>query len=109
MRLTAHGREEPGGTMQIVIQGHGINVRDELKSHVEKELSKLEKYYSRIVDADVVLEGKLHQKTASIKLKVPEQLLIASEEADKFEVAVSAAVDKLTEQLKKYKEKLRGH
>ena len=95
--------------MQIVIQGHGINVRDELKQHIEKEIGKLEKYYSRIVDADVVLEGELHQKQAQIKLKVPDQTLIASEVADKFEIAVSSSVDKLIEQLKKYKEKLRGH
>lgn len=95
--------------MQIVIQGHGINVRDQLKEFIEKELARLEKYYNRIIDADVVLEGKLHQKEVKITLKVPDQILRASDTASQFEVAAAGSVDKLVEQLKKYKEKLRGH
>ena len=95
--------------MQVIIQGHGINVRDELKTYIEKEMTRLEKLHDRITDVDVVLEGKLHFKEAQIKVSVPETVLIASEKADKFEVAVESAVDKLVDQLKKYKEKLRGH
>lgn len=95
--------------MQVIIQGHGINVRDELKEYIEKELERLEKLHDRITDVDVVLDGRLHYKEAQIKVSVPEDLLIASEKADKFEVATKAAVDKLVDQLKKYKEKLRGH
>jgi len=95
--------------MQVIIQGHGINVRDELKAFIEKELTRLEKLHDRVIDVDVVLEGKLHYKEAQIRVSVPEHQLIASEKAEKFEIAVEAAVDKLVDQLKKYKEKLRGH
>ena len=95
--------------MKIVIQGRGINVRDTLKEYIEQELGRLDRLYPRIVDADVVLEGKLHQKEVMIKVNVPDQLLVATETADKFEVAAESAVDKLCEQVKKYKEKLRGH
>jgi putative sigma-54 modulation protein len=94
--------------MQVTIQGRGINVRDELKAYIEKELTRLEKFFDRIVDADVVLDGKLHQKEVSIKIKVPDQILVGSGIADKFEVAVEDSVDKLVEQLKKYKAKLRA-
>jgi len=95
--------------MQIQIQGRGINVRDQLKEHIENELSRLDRLQTRVIDVDVVLDGKLHQKVAHIKVKVPEQTLVASETADKFEIAVDAAVDKLIDQVKKYKEKLRGY
>ena len=95
--------------MQVIIQGHGINVRDNLKTHIENELSRLDKLHDRIIDADVVLEGKLHQKEAQIKVKVPEETLIAKDTADKFEIAVESAVDKLVDQMKKYKEKMRGY
>ncbi|MFH0882063.1 MAG: ribosome-associated translation inhibitor RaiA [bacterium] len=95
--------------MKIVIQGRGINVRDSLKEYIEQELGRLDRLYPRIVDADVVLEGKLHQKEVLIKVNVPDQLLMATETADKFEIATEGAVDKLVEQVKKYKEKLRGH
>ena len=95
--------------MKIVIQGRGINVRDSLKDYIEQELGRLDRLYPRIVDADVVLEGKLHQKEVMIKVNVPDQQLVATETADKFEIATEGAVDKLVEQVKKYKEKLRGH
>lgn len=95
--------------MQVIIQGRGLNLRENLKEYVEKELSRLEKYFDRIVDADVVLEGKLHQKEAQIKLNIPDNTLVASEMADRFEVAVESAVDKLVDQLKRHKEKLRRH
>ncbi len=95
--------------MRIVIQGRGINVRDSLKSHIEQELNRLDRLYPRITDADVVLEGKLHQKEVRIKLNVPDQLLVANERANKFEIAAESAVDKLVDQVKKYKDKLRGH
>ncbi len=93
--------------MQITIQGHGLNVRDELKDYINKELKRCEKYFDRIINADVVLEGKLHQKVTQVKLIVPDNTLIASETTDKFETGIELVVDKLVDQLKKYKEKLR--
>jgi ribosomal subunit interface protein len=71
--------------MKIVIQGRGINVRDSLKEYIEQELNRLDRLYPRIVDAGVVLEGKLHQKEVMIKVNVPDQLLMATETADKFD------------------------
>ncbi|HEX05054.1 MAG TPA: ribosome-associated translation inhibitor RaiA [Bacteroidetes bacterium] len=93
--------------MQVIIQGDGINVRDELKEHIEKEIARLDKYYDRLIQADVVLEGHTHQKEARVRLELPRESLFASETSDKFEISIESAVDKLVEQLKRYKEKLR--
>ncbi|MCB2211558.1 ribosome-associated translation inhibitor RaiA [bacterium] len=93
--------------MQVIIQGDGINVRDQLKEYIEKELERLERYYDRLMDADVILEGQLHQKEARIKLTLPRETLFASTMSDKFETSIESAVDKLVEQLKRHKEKLR--
>jgi putative sigma-54 modulation protein len=93
--------------MQVIIQGDGINVREELKEYVEKEAGRLEKYYDRLIKASVILEGQQHQKEARIRLELPRETLFASETSDKFEISVEAAVDKLVEQLKRHKEKLR--
>lgn len=93
--------------MQVIIQGDGINLRDELKEYVEKETARLEKYYDRLTTATVILEGQMHQKEARIRLELPRESLFASETSDKFEISVESAVDKLVEQLKRHKEKLR--
>ncbi|MBS1261241.1 MAG: Ribosome hibernation promotion factor [Calditrichaeota bacterium] len=95
--------------MQVIIQGDGINLRDGLKAHIEKEVSKLHRFYDRLMEADVVLEGKLHQKAAKIRLQLPRETLVASDTTESFETSVDSAVNKLTEQLKRHKEKLRNH
>lgn len=95
--------------MQVIIQGDGINVRDDLRKHIEDEIGRLDKYYDRILEADVVLEGKLHQKEARVRVQLPREVLFASETSSAFETSVDAAVDKLVEQVKRHKEKIRNY
>ena len=89
------------------IESRRFKAREQLKTATEKEVKKLEKYFNRIVSVEVTFEGKLDKKQATVIVNVPEQTLVATEMADKFEIAVEAAVDKLKKQLKKYKDKLR--
>lgn len=95
--------------MQVIIQGDGINVRDDLRKHIEDEVGRLDKYFDRIMEADVVLEGKLHQKEARVRVQLPREVLFASEMSSAFETSVDAAVDKLVEQVKRHKEKIRNY
>ncbi len=93
--------------MKVTIQARHFNARDDLKKSVEKEVMRLERLYDRILEADVILEGKLHRKEAQISIKVPGQTLVASDMADRFEIAAEAAVDKLEQQVKRYRDKMR--
>ena len=93
--------------MKVIVEARHFKAREALQKSTEKEVNRLEKFFDRIVSADVILDGKLNKKEATVRVKVPDQTLIASETADKFEIAVESAVDKLEIQLKKYKEKLR--
>ena len=93
--------------MKVTVEARHFKAREELKESTEKEVLRLNKYFSRIISTDVILDGKLDKKQATIKVNVPDQTLIASATADKFEIAVESAVDKLGLQLKKYKNKLR--
>ncbi len=92
--------------MQVTIDARHFNARDDLKDYIERELERLKKKYDRIVDVHVTLDGKLDKKMAQISVKVWGQTLVASETANKFEIAVDAAVDKLDKQIIRYKDKL---
>ncbi len=94
--------------MQVIIEARHFNLRDELREYTEKAVPRLEKFYDRIVDVEVTYEGKLNRKEATVKVGVYGQTLVASEIADKFEISLDAALDKLELQLKKYKEKLQA-
>ena len=93
--------------MKVTVEARKFKARDDLRTYCEKEVGRLDRYFDRILDAEVTLEGKQDKKMATVKVAVPEQTLVASETADKFEIAVEASVDKLVVQLKKYKSKLR--
>lgn len=94
--------------MNISITSRKFRARESLKDFINAEVSSLEKYNDRILNADVVLSYqniKDSMKRAEIVLQVPGQILRASEESESYEKSISAAVEKLSRQLKKLKTK----
>ncbi len=83
-----------------------------LLDFIDEKVGKLEKFYDRIVDAEVKLKlentGQVRDKIVELKVHVPRETLFASESHKTFEVAVEQAVKQMLRQLKKYKEKLRS-
>jgi len=94
--------------MNITITARKFKAHDTLKSFINGEVNSLEKFYDDILDVDVILSfqnSKDSIKTAEIVIKVPGQILTATEETDDFKKSVSAAIQKLSRQLKKLKTK----
>jgi len=94
--------------MNKQITARKFKAHDTLKSFINGEVNSLEKFYDDILDVDVILSfqnSKDSIKTAEIVIKVPGQILTATEETDDFKKSVSAAIQKLSRQLKKLKTK----
>ncbi len=76
---------------------------------LQKKVSKLETFYDRIVDGEVILKldknEERENKVIEIKLFIPGNMLFAKEQSKTFEAAVDVAVETMKRQLKKYKEK----
>lgn len=92
--------------MNILITARKFKARQTLKDFITSEVSSLNKYNDDILSADVklsYLNSKDSIKSAEIILKVPGQILNATEESDDFEKSISYAVEKLSRQLKKLK------
>ncbi len=92
--------------MNIQITSRKFKASDSLKAYITEELKGLAKYADAIQDAEVILSyihPKDSIKQAEIILNVPSKVLKASEESEDFKKSVSAAIDKLKRQLKKYK------
>ncbi|MBZ0265055.1 ribosome-associated translation inhibitor RaiA [bacterium] len=94
--------------MNITIDARHFQATDSLKSYIEKEVSRLLKYFDRIIDTQVIIEVRGSEKLATITVNVPNQRLVASEAAPKYEIAIESAVDKLVSQLLKYKQKMKS-
>jgi putative sigma-54 modulation protein len=94
--------------MNISITARKFKAHSTLKEYIQDEVKSLNKFNDDILNADVILSYqnmKESLKNAEIVLQVPGQTLTATEESDDFTKSVSAAVAKLSRQLKKLKTK----
>jgi putative sigma-54 modulation protein len=95
--------------MQITVNGKGIELTDAIKDYVEKKIGALEKFYEKIIRANVTvgLESHHHQKgkvfIAECKLEVPGTDIYASKNEKTLYKAIDKIRDYLEGELKKHK------
>lgn len=96
--------------MKVQIQSVHFDADKKLIQYIQLKLNKLDKYFGRAIDAEVILKlnNSTHEnKTVEIKLKVPRESLFSKEHGSTFETATDEAVEGLRRQLNKFKEKLK--
>jgi len=80
-----------------------------LLDFVEQRLGKMQHFFDRIIDAQVVLKlensGQIKDKIAEVRLHVPGDTLVAKAKNKTFEASVDRATASLKRQLKRYKER----
>ncbi|NQS99282.1 MAG: ribosome-associated translation inhibitor RaiA [candidate division Zixibacteria bacterium] len=94
--------------MRINISARHFRASRNLKNFTEDEVKRLKKYYDGIIDCEIVFEKQKEIRSCEIMLKVYGTRLTASERTDDHFKSVVGAVDKLENQLRKYKSKLRN-
>ncbi len=99
--------------MKLQINAVHFDASDQLTDFIQQKINKLDTFYDRIVEGEVFLKfdnnNQITNKIVEIKLFVPGSTLFTKEEADSFETATDQALDSMTRQLKKYKDKLTTH
>ncbi|HVP36170.1 MAG TPA: HPF/RaiA family ribosome-associated protein, partial [Terriglobales bacterium] len=56
--------------MEIRTTARHFELTPELKEFVDKEISRLERYYDRIINSHLILEEEGYRKSAELNLKV---------------------------------------
>lgn len=99
--------------MKINLEYNGITPSEALVEYTEKKAEKLDRYFDRIVQADIILKNDAGKNTepnsCDIRLNVPNDTLFANASADTIREAITKAADSVERQLRKYKEKLQAH
>lgn len=97
--------------MKVTIQSLHFTAAEPLKAYVQKKCDKLDHFFDRIQEGQVRLklqnEIKGANKLVEVKLLVPQDTLIATEQGKTFEEGMDLAFDNLKNQLKRYKGRLR--
>lgn len=98
--------------MKVQIQSLHFDADSKLIAFIQKKLDKLDTFYDRTIDAEVILrlnnEG-IENKTVEIKLNVPGEQLFAQKTNGSFEAATDHCAEALRRQIKKHKEKVLSH
>ena len=97
--------------MKVNLHAVNFNVDKKLVDFVQEKIDKLEKYYDKIVSADVFLKlentSDKENKIVEIKINVPGDDFVVKKIAKSFEEGLDLAVDSLERVLVKRKEKSR--
>jgi len=97
--------------MKVNVQSVNFNVDKDLIDFIEKKVNSLEKYYDRIVDADVYLKvqqtSEKENKLVEIKMNVPGNDFVVKKQCRTFEEGTMLVVDSMKRQLAKKKKKIR--
>lgn len=99
--------------MDIQIQSIHFDADDTLVSFIKEKIDKLATYFDQIIDAEVYLRlennnAQVKDKLVHLKINIPGATLMAKESSKKFEESVDMAVESISRQLKKQKEKMRN-
>ena len=96
--------------MKVNLHAVNFNVDKKLVDFVQEKIDKLEKYYDKIVSADVFLKlentSDKENKIVEIKINVPGDDFVVKKIAKSFEEGIDLAVDTLERVLVKRKEGL---
>ena len=99
--------------MKVNVQAVNFTVDRKLVDFVQERLDKLEKYYDKIVSADVFLKvektSDKENKFVEIKINVPGDEFLVKKHCKTFEEAMELSAESLERLLVKRKEKIRDH
>lgn len=96
--------------MKVRTEAIQFKADGKLLNFIEEKLAKLDRFFDRIIQADVILRlensGQVKDKVTEIRLQLPGETLVASSAHKSFEGSASEVIDVLARQLKRHKEKI---
>lgn len=92
--------------MNIVVQGRNIEVSEVMRDYVAKKLSKLERFFDRLMDATVNFTLERGRIKVESTLTASGVVIRGEAVGPDWRSALDEVVDKLERQVKKYKERL---
>jgi len=82
---------------------------DDFKKSINNQLQKLSKFYSNIIDANVIIDKQNANFRVEISLHVPGSVITATGEDYNCKKAIDSTIRKVERQIKKLKSKVVDH
>ncbi|MBQ8887476.1 MAG: ribosome-associated translation inhibitor RaiA [Candidatus Gastranaerophilales bacterium] len=96
--------------MRITVKGRNIEITDAIRAYAEEKIGKVVNHYDQIQSIDVVLNviknpSVSQSHTAEVICKFVSGSVQAEESAESMYASIDLVADKITRQVKKFKEK----
>jgi len=96
--------------MKIHTESVHFTADQKLLEFIEKKMNKLETFYDKILNINVILKlensGQVRDKVAEVKLQVPGDIIFCKQSDKTFESAIDHVAECLKKGVIKHKEKL---
>ncbi|MEM9904948.1 MAG: ribosome-associated translation inhibitor RaiA [Cyanobacteria bacterium P01_D01_bin.44] len=100
--------------MKLVIQGKNIDITDSIRSYVSQKIEKAIHHYQHLINkVDVSLSVSRNpritlKQSAEVTIYVNQAVVRAEESSDSLYASIDLVTDKISRQLKRYKDKRRN-
>ena len=95
--------------MNVVITGRHFDVTEGMKAHVNDKITKLDKFYHKILESHVILSVEKFRHIAEITVIGKHFKLTATETTSDMYASIDAAIASLEKQLRKLHDKIKEH
>ena len=96
--------------MNLNISGHHVDLTPPLRDYVTTKLKRIERHFDNLINADVVLTvEKLRHKAEATVHASGADLHAEATVDDNMYAAIDSLIDKLDQQTRKHKDKVRDH
>jgi putative sigma-54 modulation protein len=95
--------------MQVNITARHLKLTPAISDYVQRKLDKTKRYLDNLIWAQVILDVEKTRHIAEIVIHTTGRTFMAKEESTDLYAAVDLASDTIDEQLRRYKERRRGH
>ena len=95
--------------MRVTFSGKTVHATDREREYAEKKLQRLARYFNSARDAHLMHSVQRNQQIVEVQVDLDGVLLRAEERAPDFFTAVDAVADKLEQQVRRFKERVKNH
>ncbi len=95
--------------MNLNISGHHLDLTPPLREYVKEKLKRVERHFDHLISAEIILTVEKLEQKAEATIHASGANLHAAAVAEDMYAAIDMLSDKLDQQTRKHKEKLRDH
>ena len=99
--------------MNVNYTGHHMKITDEIRQYAASKLERLSRHFDKIINVDVTFEIEKDNATApqvaKATISAPHLCIHADAKSNDLYAAIDALVDKLDNQIRKHKGKMKDH